>query len=338
MVINQSYFSRQTTEHLKGFLAIAVLLHHIYQKTAIISHDSLAGFFCQSVGYYCVSMFFFISGYGLMKSLSKKREGYLSNYQRNRVLPIFLINALLVLIYSITKTCLGIEVTPINMTLSLFYGGTIVGNGWYLLCIMVFYELFYISAKLNIRHVAATVLVLTLAYIVVAFKMPTWYTVSSLAFPAGVFFCEYKDRLDHWLKDNLSLAFLSVGASYIICFVTLFFLNHNILPNIPGRGLIKYGLSLIHGIFLSGVLILILTQVGDSLQKETKIKQFLTQNYLELYVMQGLAFILLRNPMWGVENDWIFLISSIAITLVLAVVVHPIFNQIIVKVKAQKNG
>lgn len=75
-VINTGYFSRNVTEHLKGYLAIAVLLHHIFQKTDLISHTSLLGFFCQSVGYYCVSMFLFISGYGLMYSYNKNRGVY----------------------------------------------------------------------------------------------------------------------------------------------------------------------------------------------------------------------------------------------------------------------
>lgn len=65
------YFSRNTTEHLKGYLALAVLFHHMYQKTQIIDHASLLGFFMQSLGYYCVSLFFFISGYGLIKSANR---------------------------------------------------------------------------------------------------------------------------------------------------------------------------------------------------------------------------------------------------------------------------
>lgn len=65
------YFSRNTTEHLKGYLALAVLFHHLYQKTQIIDHESLLGFFMQSLGYYCVSLFFFISGYGLIMSANR---------------------------------------------------------------------------------------------------------------------------------------------------------------------------------------------------------------------------------------------------------------------------
>lgn len=128
-----------------------MLFHHIYQKTQIVDHESLLGFFMQSLGYYCVSLFF-ISGYGLL--LSFNRGEYLQTYQRNRVLLIFVINAILVILYIIEKYILGIEVTCDNILMSLTYGGDIVENGWYLLCIILFYELFYISARFNHKHIS----------------------------------------------------------------------------------------------------------------------------------------------------------------------------------------
>ena len=73
--ISTDYVGRNTTEHLKGYLALGVLLHHLYQDTNIINHESILGFFMQSLGYYCVSLFFFISGYGLLISLNKHRGG-----------------------------------------------------------------------------------------------------------------------------------------------------------------------------------------------------------------------------------------------------------------------
>lgn len=64
------FFGRKVTQNLKGILAVGVLLHHIYQKTDIILHESVSGFLFQSLGYYCVSLFFFISGFGLMYSFN----------------------------------------------------------------------------------------------------------------------------------------------------------------------------------------------------------------------------------------------------------------------------
>ncbi len=69
------YFSREKTECLKGWLAIGVLAHHLFQRTDLIPANSLLGFLFGSLGIYCVSMFFFISGYGLMASYSKNGGG-----------------------------------------------------------------------------------------------------------------------------------------------------------------------------------------------------------------------------------------------------------------------
>lgn len=52
------------------------------------------------------------------------------------MLPIFVINAILVIVYVIEKFLFGVEVTFNNVLMSLTYGGDIVENGWYLLCII----------------------------------------------------------------------------------------------------------------------------------------------------------------------------------------------------------
>ncbi len=69
------YFCREKTECLKGWLAMGVLAHHLFQRTSLIPGDSLLGFFFSCLGSYCVSMFFFISGYGLMASYNRNRGG-----------------------------------------------------------------------------------------------------------------------------------------------------------------------------------------------------------------------------------------------------------------------
>jgi peptidoglycan/LPS O-acetylase OafA/YrhL len=71
-MFNPDYFSRPITEALKGYLALGVLLHHIYLNTQIVAHDSVPGFFLGSLGGYCVSLFFFISGYGLLTSFNNR--------------------------------------------------------------------------------------------------------------------------------------------------------------------------------------------------------------------------------------------------------------------------
>ncbi len=62
----------------------------------------------------------------------------------------------------------------------------------------------------------------------------------------------------------------------------------------------------------------------------------LSNIYLEIYVMQGLAFNFLRNSKWNVQNDFVFATLSIALTMVLSVIIHPVFSRIIALVRTSR--
>ena len=333
--ICSDYFKRSTTEGLKGFLALAVLFHHIYQKTQIVAHSALCGFFLQSLGYYCVSLFFFISGYGLL--ISFNRGGYLRTYQKNRVFPIWVINALLVLAYALQKNLLGMEVTWCNMFLSLSYGGDVVDNGWYLLCIIVFYELFYISAIFFPRQLCQCVFLLMVFYVMVAFfLMPPWWYISSLAFPLGVMFGKYKLILDKIFLNHYPICLMSCAGLYLCCFILLYELNNNdTLFSISHYHtvVLKQLLAFTHGVLACFLVVCILMMERIQLLFKSCLLCRLSNIYLEIYVMQGLAFNFLRNSRWNVQNDFVFATVSIALTMVLSVIIHPVFSRIIALVK-----
>ena len=73
--IGKDYFCRVTTNQLKGYLALGVLVHHTFQCTQFIPRDTVLGSFLSCLGGYCVSLFFFISGYGLLTSFSNRWGG-----------------------------------------------------------------------------------------------------------------------------------------------------------------------------------------------------------------------------------------------------------------------
>lgn len=334
------YFSRNTTEHLKGYLALAVLFHHMYQKTQIIDHASLLGFFMQSLGYYCVSLFFFISGYGLIKSAN--RGGYLQTYQRNRVLPIFVINAILVLLYAILKVAIGIDFTLDNVLLSLTYGGNIVENGWYLLCIVVFYELFYVSARFCSKHRCKCIFTLTILYMLIALflRMSPWWYISSLAFPFGALFGTYKQEIDKVVSRQYPLCLITSTMLFMLCFLSLYMLSmeDDTVLMVPHYivSILNLSLSAIHGVLACLEVLLILMVLGKRLNKGGKIIDRISAVYLEIYVMQGVAFLLLRNKTWSINNDFSFVILSIVSTLTLALMIHPLFKKTIAIIKVRK--
>lgn len=73
---DKDFLSIQNTKCLKGILAIMVLIYHLYLSLNI----DLGCFnvLFKPMGYLAVSVFFFISGFGLMSSL-KMRGGILNH-------------------------------------------------------------------------------------------------------------------------------------------------------------------------------------------------------------------------------------------------------------------
>jgi probable poly-beta-1,6-N-acetyl-D-glucosamine export protein len=65
-----NYLSRENTNILKGICAVMVVLHHVCSRTGTFSEIGLGPIYT-AMGYWAVSVFMFVSGYGLMCSLTK---------------------------------------------------------------------------------------------------------------------------------------------------------------------------------------------------------------------------------------------------------------------------
>lgn len=262
----------------------------------------------------------------------------MTSYQRNRVLPLFAINALLVLIYAVQKTIFGQEVTLTNVVLSFFYGETVVSFGWYLLCIMALYELFYLSGRFCRKHICLSITVMVLLYMALAkaLKMYPWTYQSCLAFPAGVIFARYKKLIDTVVRRHQVSALLLFLALYISSFFFLFEAQdeHSSLVNFPLFSLLNSFVISAHGVIFVFVVIGIL-MLRKCSQKPFGITRRLSDIYLEIYVMQGLAFALFRNQWWSVGNDCLYAVLAVLLTLTLATAIRPLFMKIISLVKIQ---
>lgn len=80
---NDDFLSLESMKSLRGLAAMGVILHHISQEQAFKDAEALS--FFVNLGPQLVSIFFFCSGYGLLKSLDTK-EDYLKGFMKKRVL------------------------------------------------------------------------------------------------------------------------------------------------------------------------------------------------------------------------------------------------------------
>ena len=91
-------FSKENFIGVKGYLAILIIIHHLYQFTAFLSDPSF-GYALYLLGHYGVICFLFLSGFGLFSSYLSKGETYIKSFLRNRLLPFYLSYLFFVIVY-----------------------------------------------------------------------------------------------------------------------------------------------------------------------------------------------------------------------------------------------
>lgn len=79
-------FSRAQTECLKGVFALGIVICYLCSRTGLGSSVGL-GLIYTALGYWGVSVFLFITGFGLMMRYMSVRGRYFVDYLRNRILP-----------------------------------------------------------------------------------------------------------------------------------------------------------------------------------------------------------------------------------------------------------
>ncbi len=216
---NDDVFGIDTTKSLKGFFAAGVILHHLcpYYYPPV---TSLAMY--KNLGFVMVSGFFLISGYGLTVSVLRKK-GYIKHFLWKRLLPIILTYYLTALAYiALFDRAGNLNETTLKTIL-------LAKNYWFWWAILIMYIGFYLSYRIFKGRTSLYVCTLWVAaYMIVMYvlgrKQPAvygfWWFNSCLAFPAGMWFAAYKDKLIKYMSSGLvtklavivfALAFIGVN-------------------------------------------------------------------------------------------------------------------------------
>lgn len=131
-------FNTERTLPLRGILAVLIILHHLNQSL-VAEYGQLKLF-----GNFIVGVFFFMTGFGLMKSLMKNREAYLSGFIRKRSFRILLPSLIATVVFFLVNH---------NFDISYYWnrfwmhGSTILPYSWYVVAILYVYLTFYLSFK-----------------------------------------------------------------------------------------------------------------------------------------------------------------------------------------------
>lgn len=251
---HEDCISLEVTKSLRGFAAIGVILHHISQQNAFQGANGwekpgeLSIFV--NFGFKLVAIFFFCSGFGLLKSL-KTKENYLDGFIKKRILKTIVVPFYVnVILYGIFYVICGMKM-PLAHWITNFLGLTLMNEyAWYPIVLTILYFAFYFIFKnVKNRKIAFTIMFVIIFLQGVFFCITghfawwagpknwwlspnaaatakwwmqnniiwffgEWWVNSSIAFLVGLIFAEYEEKILSWFKKLYWLKLLIIFVIY----------------------------------------------------------------------------------------------------------------------------
>ncbi len=312
----EKIWSNTRCRALKGIFALAVLWCHVSLASELFLGSILSPLF-GSFGYLSVSVFFFISGYGIMEQAQNKRD-YLKTFPKCRILSIWVLNLFLVVVYT-AYFCVvrGILPSFVMICQSLTIGNSVVGTGWYLQVVVLFYLLFWISFSMFSEKRALRILEYCICtYIILAsfLASSTWYECS-LSFLMGVIWSQNKQKIDtKIIQKSWYKGILISGGIFVISFLLS---AKAVLP-----GTLAIILRRFFKILSSPTFVLLVGIVISRMDLSNKCLEFLGKYSLDIYVLQGLFLDMFKRGVLRIDNGWRYISVVIICTIIAAVLLH----------------
>lgn len=298
-----SGFTREKTLPLKALLAILIVADHL---TFWMGASWLTPF--RELGAPIVSVFLFISGFGLMKSYMNKGAEYLDGFVRRRIWSVIL--PALVALAAYWLICFDPQRDYIRSIGLLFtHGVPLLPYSWYVATIVVLYLMFFLSFRyVPERYKALTVCLLSIVYIFVTQSIGydrCWW-VGTLAFPTGLLYAKYEKDISAFAYRSLvsiTVVTMSLAALFICLFMTgsehAYIACYILIPTMVA---------------------LVYSNVRPPFQ-ESRAVAFIGGISYEIYLCQGISMEFLRHI---ISTDILFLVCVYAMTIALATIVKKI--------------
>ena len=264
---HEDYFSLDVSKSLRGLAAFGVLLHHISQEDAFQNINMMKGWgvpgelsIFVNYGFKFVAIFFFCSGFGLIKSL-KTKENYFDCFLKKRVVKTIVIPFYVnVLLYAIWHVIIGDKMPAAHWILN-FTGLTLMNDyAWFPVVLTIFYVAFYFIFKnIKNRKVCFALMFLVIFLQGVTFCIlghrawwagpenwwlnpayqpkwwmqdkiipfyGEWWVNSGIAFLVGLIFAEYEEKIVNWFKKKYALKFILVLFVFLLTSILNTYVNN----------------------------------------------------------------------------------------------------------------
>lgn len=317
---NDSYLNIKPCRSSRGFMAIMVILHHLSQQTE-------SGIILQMFrlfGNLPVSVFFFLSGYGLMKKQLSANKQYKALIKEKIPLLLFPLLIVLIIMYFIMQLTFSMQLSFGMIFELIVKGDPILVIYWYMLLIPLLYLAFAAAAFFFESKPGGIVLFMSLFTVI--FIVPGnhlglgqwWYNTCHL-FTVGIIWAAYEKNILNFSQKHYYLCLFASGLGFI--FVWQYFdLLFAIWPVQEMRLIISLVRNLCFA--LAFVFVTMKLRLGNS------ILDMLGSVSLELYLLHPVFLLLFRNSLIYISDDFIFCVAVLLSTIITALIFSRPYNYI----------
>lgn len=312
---NTEYSSIGQTNVIKGIFVILVLLGHgsgYLKLTGVL--DIPYKSFQSHIGQMVVSMFFFYSGFGMIKSIMKKRFAYIKTLPLKRFLIVVLNFDIAVILFEIMNLCLKIHFDWKTILLS-FTGWVGIGNSnWYMFAIFVLYILLFTSfyllkwfdknSSLYIGMMIFTVLSVAFVYWEIRIGQPTWCYNTVILFALGGWFALFQKQIECIIMKN-DYTYIILGSIMAIVYWVSF--KNRI-----------YGIEA-YSVWAS-LFTLAVVMVTMKVSIKSTALEWVGKRVFSIYILQRIPMIVLTKTGFTQNSPYAFLVLVFLITLGIAVI------------------
>lgn len=307
------YLSREGSQSLRGLMALVVIFTHLAAK---LHSGTLFPLFTR-VGYLAVSVFFFLSGYGLQKQ-NMAKPGYHKGFLKKHLLGLAIPYIPAFFLYWLVNYLAGLPASPEYVYYEYITGNPIVSASWYVFCIGWFYFAFWLLMRCfgssKVKMVLGTgVFCLVFSLLCIGLDFGGWWynTVSVLIL--GVAWASWEERILKVLDRRWWLALILSGSVMVL----------GIVGKVPAMALLGTHWIAVWMVCLSGagfcccvLLVLRKMRFGNPLLS------FLGSISLELYLYHNLFITLLRSQLVEIPWDSVFCLAVLACSIAFAWAMH----------------
>lgn len=318
------YLSVESGRCLRGALAVCIMLHHIAHTV----NGGVMFVAFRSIGFFVTAVFFFLSGYGLQKSYLKS-DNYRDKFLLKRLPKILIPYIIVSVIVWVIRAIDGRVETPLMILKNLRMGDPIVPNSWYIVCILIFYVVFYFLMLICKKRKCAMIIgaaVWYLLYAVFCIRIgytKHWYNTTHCLI-VGMLWASYEDGIIAFLKKHYVSSLICIAALFVAAFAGKTFVRVD-LPFVSAIK-IKGGLEIISSACFVVLLVILLLKF----KAQNRVLSYLGSISLEIYLMHGILIVLWHDKA-GLEtkNEFIYVLITVASTVAISALLHILSHKLL---------